>query len=155
MEYVPSSASSDDKVLFMGKVQWVLEYFSQQKVLAGQPAEPELPSWAKWMNEVYVQDQKGNRTGAVALFIEKVDDLLWDEKFNEVDDILESIDTDNLSVPMTMGVLCITKPAMQNLSNRKDFFDRAWNSVKTTHRKDPVKLLEFFRNYPAENEQCT
>lgn len=85
------------------------------------------------------------------MFLEKADELLWNSRFGEVNDILKALDPDNLSTPLILGVLCITKPALNELPHRAEFFEMAWDTVKK-RGKDPVKILEFFRNIPKENE---
>ena len=149
--HLPSSELPYDQAFIVQGVLKILLGIYPQEEIPCVTNEANQSSWIDWMKNVYAQDRKGNRSGAVALFIEKVDELLWAGKFEDVDSIVESLKPDALSTPLILGVLCITKPALNNLKRRTNFFDMAWETVKK-RGKDPEKLLEFFRNIPVENE---
>jgi hypothetical protein len=54
---------------------------------------------------------------------EKFDKMMWEGKYQEIDDMLATMYPDNLSITVMLGVLTSTLPIKSRLTNRPAFFE--------------------------------
>jgi hypothetical protein len=86
------------------------------------------------------------RTDIIDNIYDTVDDLLIAKKFDEVNQILESLDIDNMEVVYLLSYLTITLPAWKQLKYRATFFDKCKESF--IKRKENVdELLNGLKYY--------
>lgn len=54
----------------------------------------------------------------------RIDDMLRNEEFSKVDEILQKVDIDKYENTITISLLSITNAAKNNLENRVEFFNK-------------------------------
>lgn len=68
---------------------------------------------------------KGQIDAALDLVYDQVDEMMLASKFDELNQVIDALDTDGLSLDIILGVLTITLPAKSKLTARAKFFDAA------------------------------
>ena len=72
---------------------------------------------------------QGKIDAALDLIYDRADEMLLAGEFDELDAIIETLDVEQLSVDVLLGVLTITLPAKDKLTTRKEFFESVQRSL--------------------------
>ncbi len=75
-------------------------------------------------------EKRGNIDAALDILYDKIDGMLKAGKFDDVDDVLRSVDPRSLSLDLLLGVLTATLPARSKLPFRKEFFKNVVEVLK-------------------------
>ncbi len=77
-----------------------------------------------WMNEVGTLMAAGKIEEALGIVFNNCDNLLIAGKFDEINTLLDQVDTDRMNIELMVGLLAATLPAKDKLSARKHYYEK-------------------------------
>jgi len=95
-----------------------------------------------WWNEL-----PENEDAAIDVIFDKIDQMLTDGKFTEVDDILREIDVEKMKMVYLIGFLTITYAAHSKLVERDIFFERVSGHLEKTEPERREAVLVGLRKW--------
>lgn len=72
---------------------------------------------------------------------DQIDQMMWDNKIKEIDDILNNLDINQLSLDELLAYLTITLPVKSKLRNRVEYYNKVKNKFIERNGVDRVKRV--------------
>jgi len=104
-----------------------------------------------WLVDALDADGRGESSAALDIIFRKMDQLLRDGNFPEVDRVVRCAPIEGTSLTVLLGLLSITLPASQHLPSRDSFFDQIWKACVARGR-NAEKLLGGLRVWSRMDE---
>lgn len=103
--------------------------------------DADLPA-EDWLESLYAETSVHT---AIDMLFDRVDRMMLDEKFEDVDGLLRIIDVDRLDSNLMVGVLTITQCARERLAERVGALERIEKRLRATDPDRVDELLQGLR----------
>jgi len=94
---------------------------------------------------------EGREDRGLDVIFDAIDNALLDGQFSSVDELLAGLDPADLTVTLSIGVLCITLAAVEHLPTREVFCAKLRERLE---RDEPERVERLLRGLERRNKSC-
>lgn len=76
-----------------------------------------------FMDETRQLDETGRTDDALDLLFDAIDEMMWNDRFGELDSLIAGLDASEYSIDVLLGVLTATLPAKERLPARPKLYE--------------------------------